>query len=535
MSYTANLEKLAKKFPDLEIVKQGNKVYTYTHLNNRTNQVAKAFLDLGIKKEDKIGILLYNSPEYLEIMFGLQKIGVIPVPINTRYGTSELKYICENGDITGLVIDKEFIKKIRNFIDLSQLPIKNVIVVGGSVEEQFDGMLNYEEFIHNKDTSNPEIELTAGDIGLLLYTGGTTGYPKGAILTHDNLYNATYIVPKHGMKLVMENKLNANALIPKAGMTLKFLVPTPIYHVSGLMPVLTQVGIRNLMIFPEKHSFDPKEICQIIETEKITTLFMVPTQYSLWLNYPNLSKFDLRSLTVIASGGAKLPIDMKIQILEMFPTVTLIDGYGSTETIGTSTVAFMVHDDIPKIQKGYIGQVVTGVKMKVVDELGEEVPIGEVGEMLYQGDTIMRGYYKDDHKTNITIDEDGWLHSGDLCKIDAQGNVYYVGRISETITSGGEKIYPMEIEELLRAHPKIYDAAVAGTPDDVWGQIIVAFIELEPKKNMTEDEVIEFCKDKIASYKKPRIIKFVKNIPLTKSGKMNRVRIREMAQSLKSN
>ncbi|MFX1566804.1 MAG: class I adenylate-forming enzyme family protein [Promethearchaeota archaeon] len=527
------LEKLAENFGDLEIVKHGKKVYSYDTLNNRANQIARTFLKLGAKKGDKYGILLYNSPEYLEIMFGLQKIEVIPVPINVKYGSTEFRYIYENADIKGVFIDKNFIGITLKIIDEYKFEnFNHIFVVGADIEEKFNGMLNYEQIIKDKETTNLELQVDDDGIGLLLYTGGTTGLPKGAMLTHSNLYNATYLTPTHGMKLVKKKKIPAKTLIPPPGMIMKFLIPTPIFHVSGLMPVLTNLGMRHLMIFPVSKSFDPKEICQIIQDEKITTVFMVPTMYRLWLDFSDLDKFDLSSLTMITSGGAKMSKDMKIEILEKFPDKVLVDGYGSTETIGTSTIAFMTHDNIPKIKKGYIGQIVTGVKMRVVNEEGENVPVGIVGEMIYKGRSIMKGYYKDDEKTREVIDEEGWLRSGDLCKMDNEGNVYYVGRTSELIISGGEKIFPGEIEDFLRTHPKINNVAISGKQDDKWGQIIIAFITLEPGKTMTSSEVSDFCASNIASYKKPRIVNFIDSLPLTKAGKLDRNEIKKLAESI---
>jgi acyl-CoA synthetase (AMP-forming)/AMP-acid ligase II len=528
------LEKLVENFSDLEIVKHGNKIYTFDKLNNRANQIARAFLDLGVKKGDKYGILLYNSPEYLEIMFGLQKIQVIPVPINVRYGLTEFKYIYENADIKGVFIDKDFIEITRRLIDEYKFEnLNRVFVVGIPREEFVNGMINYEEVIKDKETSNLEIQVDDEEIGLLLYTGGTTGLPKGAMLTHSNLYSATFLTPTHGMKLVKKKKVPAKALIPPPGTIMKFLIPTPIFHVSGLMPVLTNLGMRHLMIFPVSKTFDPKEICQIIQNEKITTVFMVPTMYRLWLRFSDLDKFDLSSLTMITSGGAKMSKEMKIEILEKFPDKVLVDGYGSTETIGTSTIAFMTYDDIPKIKKGYIGQIVTGIKMRVINEEGENVPVGEVGEMIYKGNSIMKGYYKDDVKTKEVFNEEGWLHSGDLCKIDNEENVYYVGRTSELILSGGEKIFPGEIEGVLRTHTKINNVAITGKKDNIWGEIITAFITLEPGEKMTLSEVSDFCVSKIASYKKPRIIKFVDSLPVTKAGKLDRTEIKKLAENMK--
>ncbi|MHA1377666.1 MAG: class I adenylate-forming enzyme family protein [Candidatus Helarchaeota archaeon] len=250
------------------------------------------------------------------------------------------------------------------------------------------------------------------------------------------------------------------------------------------------------------------------------------------LKYPDLDKFDLSSLTLISSGGGKLPQNIKIELLKKFHWTTVIDGYGSTETIGTSTIAFMGHDDIPKIKKEYIGQPVTGMEIRCINEKGEEVAKGEIGEMVFKGKTIMKGYYKDDLKTKSTFDQDGWFHSGDLCYMDEENNVYYVGRKEEMITSGGEKIFPMEIEDVLRLHDKIDDVAVLGIPDEVWGQKVVAFIKLEKGAKLSEKEITEYCKGKIASYKKPRIIKFVSELPTTKTGKLDRIQLGKLAEKL---
>ena len=198
------LEKLAEKSGDLEIFKQGDKVYTYNKLNNRANQIARVFLELGVERGDKYGILLYNSPEYVEIMFGLQKIQVIPVPVNVRYGSTEYKYIYENADIKGIFIDKDFVEITRELLKSYNFEgIRHIFVVNAPMDEKFDGMINYEHIIRDKETANLDIQVDDDDIGLLLYTGGTTGLPKGAMLTHFNLYNAAYLTPKHGMKLVI--------------------------------------------------------------------------------------------------------------------------------------------------------------------------------------------------------------------------------------------------------------------------------------------------------------------------------------------
>jgi len=533
MGYGKLLQGMAVKSPEFEIVKQAEKVYTLDQLNKYANQVANALIGLGIQKGEKFGILLYNSPEYLEILFGLQKTGAVPVPISTRYGLTEFQYIFENTNLSGLFLDKEFINKIKSVLEVSKSGVmKHIFVLNSISEEELGDWFDYEKLIRNQETIEPEIQVDDEEVGLIIYTGGTTGFPKGVVMTHANLQHATVMVPKHGINLVMTNKVKPEALLPRAGQQMKILVPTPMFHISGIMAVLTQLSLRYLVIFPEKSSFDLEEICRIIQEEKVTSIFMVPTMYRMLLNYPELDNYDFSSMTMIISGGEELTRQMKIGLLERFPEKTLLDGYGSTETMGTSTIAFMNYEDIPKIKEGYIGQVITGVKMRIVNERGEEVPVGEIGEMVYKSKTIMQGYYKDEVKNKESFDEEGWFHSGDLGKIDAEGNVYYQGRINEMITSGGEKISPTEVEEILREHPKIAEAAITGVPDKIWGEIVTALIELKPGEKMSPQEVINYCKGKIATYKKPRIVHFVDHIPVTNPGKLNRTEIRNLVKSL---
>jgi len=534
MGFCDVITKFSKTFKDTVIFRQGNKSVTYYELNHMINQIANSLIDMGFKSQTKIGALLNNSIEYIAIFFGAQKAGMVIVPINARYTLPEIEYIVDNADIKVIFSDISFKKDFVPLLEGNK-DLKNIITLYSKESIDIDNVIAYEEFLKGASNEEPIVEKNDEDTVLILFTGGTTGYPKGAIITDTMLYNAAYLGPKHAMQLLLKKEIAESVLMPKTGRGMFFLIPTPLFHVSGLMPILTQIALRNLMVFPISKSFSPKEICEIIEREQITCIFMVPTMHQIFLDYEDLDKYDLTSLTVLSSGGAKMSDDLKIALLNKFDYVTLIDGYGQTETMGSATISFVRKKDILKVNKGYIGIPVHGTKIRLINEAGEDVKPGEVGEMIYSSPTLMKGYYKDDEKTDKVIKRDGkinWFHTGDLCTIDAHGGIYFVDRVSSTINTGGEKVYPAEVEEIMRRHPKVTQCAVVGKQDRTWGEIVTAYIQVKPNEKLTEEEIIEFIKDKLAGYKKPRIITFIEEVPLTKDHKINRALLKKMVKNL---
>ncbi|MHA2297073.1 MAG: class I adenylate-forming enzyme family protein [Candidatus Hodarchaeales archaeon] len=284
--------------------------------------------------------------------------------------------------------------------------------------------------------------------------------------------------------------------------------------------------MKRTVVFPRSISFSPEETCKLIEKERITTVFMVPTQFRMFLDYPEMDSHDLTSATLLSSGGAKMPAEMKKEILTRFPEVTLVDGYGQTENIGAAIYSFLRHDDIPKITDGYIGRPISGVEMRIINESGEDVSPGEVGEAIYRSPSLMDGYHGEDEITDTTYN-DTWFRTGDLFKVDKEGNYYYIDRKSEVIISGGEKVFPTEVEGIIYKHPKVKAVAVVGEPDRMWGEIVKAYVQPAVGTNPSQEEIIDWCVGKMASYKKPQKVVIKENLPIAEDGKILRALLKK--------
>jgi acyl-CoA synthetase (AMP-forming)/AMP-acid ligase II len=322
------------------------------------------------------------------------------------------------------------------------------------------------------------------------------------------------------MSLIFEGKVPEKALLP-ADYELKFLVPTPLYHLSGFMPAIIMTAMKRPVVFPTSLSFSPPEICQLIQDEKITAIFMVPTQFRILLDFDGLEKYDISSVTLFSSGGSKMAASLKKEVLTRFPESVLVDGYGQTENIGAAIYSFLTVGDIPKIVDGYIGKPISGVSMRVVNEDGVDVQPGEIGEAIYRSPSLMKEYHKDAKQTDESF-HGKWFRTGDLFRIDEDGNYYYIERVSEVIFTGGEKVYPTEVEDIIRQHPKVHDVVVVGVSDRTWGEVVKAIIVPERENRLAKQEIIDWCKGKIASYKKPKIVEIKDSLPESEDGKILR-------------
>jgi len=373
---------------------------------------------------------------------------------------------------------------------------------------------------------NGVVSATSQDLSVQLFTGGTTGLPKGTNFTHQALLDACTLIPDHGLKLIVDGEVPESALLP-TDHELKFLVPTPLYHLSGFMPAIIMAAMKRPVVFPKSLGFEPQEILELIEREKITALFMVPTQFRMLLDYPELDTHDMTSVTLLSSGGSKMPAYMKKEILNRFPNTVLVDGYGQTENIGAAIYSFLTVDDIPKVTEGYIGKPISGVEMRVINESGDDVSPGEIGEAIYRSPSLMRGYHDDDSMTKDSFDG-AWFRTGDLFRIDEEGNYYYVERKSEVIFSGGEKVFPAEVEDLLSQHPDVDSAVIVGIPDRIWGEVVRAFVVLKPGSEITENDILAWCSGKMASYKKPKEVILRDSLPIAEDGKILRSALKEL-------
>jgi len=507
-----------RKYLDKEALIYGKTRLTYKQLNARINRLAHALLDIGITKGAKVAILSYNCNQFLEAYYALGKIGGIAVPLNFRLHTEELTYMINHSDAEVFIIGEPFVQmvkdmrkdlpRVRKYISITDKPVK--------------GMLHYENLIAKYPDDEPLVLIDEDEPLFIMYTAGTTGRPKGALITHKNevvmwMLGGFYVFPEQGLFT------NRRLLDFKS-----FAVP-PIFHLASFGFCQFNFFGGTTVVLPEE-VFDPVEIMHTIQEEKINAILLIPAMANFLLLLPDLDEYDRSSLQIWLSGGAILPTETRRLIQKHFPNVRIIDLFGQTE------MSPVVTGLLPSESKGRetsVGRVLPFIEMRIVDDNDNDVPIGAVGEAAYRGPTVMKEYYKDPKATAEAM-RGGWFHSGDLVRRDAEGYVYVVDRKKDMIISGGENIYPAEIEEVLYSHPKILECAVIGVYDEKWGESVKAVVVCKPGEQLTEQEVIEYCKQHLASYKKPRSVDFVDSLPRNAIGKvLKRVLKEQYGKSVK--
>lgn len=527
------LADMALRFPDNEalVYPDRNLRYTYFEFNELCRQVAKGLIRMGIKKGDNISIWAYNVPEWVLLQFASAKIGAILVTVNTSYKSAELEYILNQSDSNSLFMVGAF--KDTNYVDTlnsvvpelagaesgklnsSKLPyLKNVIFIG---QETPAGMFNFNSII-KMGAEVPDSELNAIEATLdchetinMQYTSGTTGFPKGVMLTHYNIVNNGFNIGEC-MKLTEKDRL---------------CIPVPFFHCFGcVLGVMACVTHATTMVPVE--IFDPLKVLQTIEKEKCTGVHGVPTMFIAELEHPEFKNFDLTTLRTGIMAGSNCPIEVMKKVNSDMHASEITIAYGQTEA--SPVITQTRTDDALELRVATVGRSLPDVEVKIVDiETGATLPPGKQGELCTRGYHVMKGYYKMPDETARAIDSDNWLHTGDLAIMDENGYCKITGRIKNMIIRGGENIYPREIEEFLYTHPKISDIQVYGVPDKKFGEQVMAAVILKKGMEMTEDEVRDFCRDKIANYKIPKYVKFVDGYPMTASGKIQKFKMREMA------
>jgi fatty-acyl-CoA synthase len=491
----------ARKFPGKCALKWAGGERSYGEMNSRINALAHVFMGMGVGKGDKVGVLLANGPEIIECCYAAFKIGAVAVPLNFRLSGTELEYIIHNAESRVLVLGKEFTETVRDI--RANLPLVGNLVVAGAPGS--GDMHELESLIGRHPRQEPQIEIEDDDDALILYTSGTTGRPKGAVMSHKAfLLNAlTWSMAYHAQ---FEDKL---------------LCIPPLFHVASLGYTLSQFYVGATVHI--ESSFDPKRTWEIVDREKITTLFLVPAMWIALLQVEGFHSYDRSSLRILNTGAAIMPVEVKKRVLDTFPNAGIFDCFGQTEMSGGVTI-LDARDALRK--PGSVGKAVPLVEILLVDDQEREVRVGEVGEAVYRGPTVTKGYYRNVEATREAM-KGGWFHSGDLLRQDSEGFYYVVDRKKDMIISGGENIYPAEVEEVLYSHPEVLEAAVIGIPDTKWGESVKAVLALKPGKRLSEEEVIEFCKTKLASYKKPKSVEFVDALPKSAAGKILKTVIRE--------
>jgi fatty-acyl-CoA synthase len=533
------LEQWATLTPDKDFIVYPDRGlrFTYATFNERVDNLAKSFITIGVKKGDKIGIFANNVPDWLTYFFASTKIGAVLVTVNTNYRTHELEYLIKNSDLHTLCLvngfrDSDYIQMIyelvpelkehqRGYLKSERFPeLKNVVFMG---PEKHRGMFNTPELIllgkqlDDHLLQEAATSISCHDVVNMQYTSGTTGFPKGVMLTHHNILN-------NG---------NATATCMNFSAEEKLCVCVPLFHCFGCVLALCSIITRGAtMVMVE--NFDPLTVLASVQKEKCTALHGVPTMFISELNHPMFPMFDLSSLRTGIMAGSLCPIETMKKVMEKMNMKELIIVYGLTESSPGMTATRVT--DPPEIRSTTVGKAYPQVEVKVADpETGKELQPGEQGELCCRGYNVMKGYYKNEEATAKAIDADGWLHSGDLGIMDEQGYFRVTGRIKDMIIRGGENIYPREIENFLYTHPEIESVEVVGVASEKYGEEVGAFIKKKTGSAMIEEDVADFCRGKIARFKIPKYIYFVNEFPMTASGKIQKYKLREMALAMIQN
>ena len=511
------------------IVRHQNIRWTYAELKEQVDAFAAGLLSLGLEPGQRIGIWSQNNAEWAVTQFATAKAGLILVNINPAYRLSELEYALNKVQCAALVISPSFktsdyVQMVRDLapeidngtpgqLEAEKLPhLRTVIRMG---EEATPGMYNFAQ-IAAMGSDQERLSLTAlsrelqfDDAINIQFTSGTTGFPKGATLTHHNILNNGYFVGE-GIRMSEDDNL---------------AIPVPLYHCFGMvMGNLACLTHGATMVYPGE-GFDPTEVLQAIQDEKCTALYGVPTMFIAALDHPEFNKFDLTSLRTGIMAGSPCPIEVMKQVIDKMNMTEVTIAYGMTET---SPVSFhtAVDDELER-KVGTVGHTIPHVESKIVDGDDRIVAPGETGEILTRGYNVMLGYWDDQERTSEAIDAAGWMHTGDLGTMDEYGYGNVVGRIKDMVIRGGENVYPREIEEYLYRHEAIQDVQVIGVPDERFGEELCAWIVLYEGQSANEQEIKEFCRGQIAHYKVPRYIKFVSEFPMTVTGKVQKFVMRE--------
>jgi fatty-acyl-CoA synthase len=498
----------SRKFPDKEALVYGNVRLTYSQLNARINRLAHALLALGIKKGSKVAIMAHNCNQFMETYFALAKIGGVAVPLNFRLNIEETKYIVNHSDAQAFMMGEAFVPTVKG-IQVDLPGVKDYISFS---ENPVEGMIHYESWIANYPDREPLILVDEDDPVFIMYTAGTTGKPKGAVLSHKN-----EMVQWMLMGIFIRSEPAIAGLVEY-----KALAAPPIFHLAAFGFCQFVFFDGQTVVLPTQ-VFDPAYIMKTIEEEKIEVILLVPVMTFFILLLPDLEKYDAGSLRVWISGAAILPTETRKQIRDHFPQVNVFDLFGQTE------MSPVVCGLLPSQAEGHpvsVGKAIPFVDIRLVDDDDRDVPEGEVGEAVYRGPTVMKEYYKDPEATARAM-KNGWFHSTDLMRRDKDGFLYVVDRKKDMIISGGENIYPAEIEEVLYQHPKVMECAVIGVHDEQWGETVKAVVVCKSGETLTEEEVVEHCKQRLASYKKPKSVEFMPALPRNAAGKVLKTVLRE--------
>ncbi|SDI74087.1 AMP-binding protein [Alteribacillus bidgolensis] len=507
--------------------------YTYLEFEEICKKAAKGFINLGVEKGDHIAIWAANKPEWLISQFSTAKTGAILVTVNTNYMAQELEYLLQQSDASTLILQESFkgvsyteilydvIPELKNAepgkLSSDKFPfLKNIIFLG---DEQKPGMLTWKQLMDMSNGTSEEtlkqrmLSLNPDDVINMQYTSGTTGFPKGVMLTHKNIVNNGLNIAEC-MELTEEDRL---------------CIPVPFFHCFGCV-LGTMACVTKAAAMVPVEEFGPLKVLKAVESEQCTALHGVPTMFIAEMNHPKFPEFNLRSLRTGIMAGSNCPVEVMKGVIEKMGADEITIAYGQTESSPVITQTRV--DDSIERRVETVGKALPNVEVKIVNpNTKEELPRGEQGELCTRGYHVMKGYYKQKEATRNVLSEDGWLFTGDLAVMDEGGYCKITGRLKDMIIRGGENIYPREIEEFLYQHPKLLDVQIVGIPNDKYGEEVSAWVRLKEGEVCTADEIRSYCEGKISRHKIPAYITFVDEYPMTASGKIQKFKLRELAKS----
>ncbi|MFP5261076.1 MAG: AMP-binding protein [Blastocatellia bacterium] len=526
------LARLARDYPENEALIYPDRElrYDFSQLESLARRIARGLLSYGISRGDRVALWAPNVPEWVVLQFALAKIGAVLVTVNTSLRAAEIEYLLKQSESSTLITvagfrDLDYVETIYGIVPelrqaeesaprSSNLPhLRHVIYIG---DEQPAGMIRYDSLLARSGFV-PDEHLDAlismqglDDVINMQYTSGTTGFPKGVMLTHHNIVNNGYWLGE-GIALTPRDKL---------------CVPVPFFHCFGCVIGVLGAYTHASALVPLEW-FDPLKVLQYVERERCTALYGVPTMFIAELEQLDYHSFDLSTLRTGIMAGSLCPEPLMRKAMERMNLTQMTIAYGLTEA--SPGITLTPRDDRIELRTQTVGRVLPEVEVKIMDPAtGRDCPPGGEGELCCRGYNVMKGYYNNPEATSEAIDAEGWLHTGDQATMDSDGYVRITGRIKELIIRGGENIAPKEIEDLLRRHPKVADVYVYGIPDERLGEDVAAAIRIAPGQEVTPEEIREFCNDRIAKFKVPRHIRFVESFPMTASGKVQKFKLREM-------
>ena len=504
----------------------------FRQLRERFDAVAKGLMALGVERGDKVAIWANNVPEWVYTQFGSARMGAVLVTVNTNYRSSELEYLLQQSDASTLILvggirePDEYLKVLDMVcpvikdsepgkLNCEKLPfLKNIVYLG---KDKMAGMFSWDDMLEmGRSVSDQTLlarlnSLDPDDVINMQYTSGTTGFPKGVMLTHTNLIGNAMSMAEC-MKLTPDDAM---------------CIPVPFFHCFGCVIGTLCCMVSGTTMAPVV-AFTPVAVLKTVEASKCNALLGVPTMFIAEFEEMDKNSYDTSSLRTGVMAGSTCPVEVMKRVIKDMGANEMTIVYGQTEA--SPGITQTRDQDSLELKTSTVGRALPNVEVKIVDPAtGDEVPIGEQGELCSRGYHVMKGYYKMPEATAKTVDSDGWLHTGDLAIMDKNGYCKITGRIKDMIIRGGENIYPREIEEFLYSHPKVKDIQVVGVPSEKYGEEVAAFIQLKTGEKATAEEIITFCKDQISFFKIPKYVYFVDEYPTTASGKIQKYKLRELA------